>query len=201
MFYDIEQNTPEWEILKLGKFSASPANDLMMKETNEGYKNLIKRIVEERITGLPSESKWKGNKYTERGHEWEPIAREHFELETFTKVLNGGFFESDEYKGWASCSPDGRIGNDGLIQIKNPIFSTQLDYLDDKKIPSNYIKQMQFELFITGREWNIFYSYHPSLPPINQKLYRDEKMISEIKTKLEIAIEQVNNIINKIKAV
>ena len=63
-----------------------------------------------------------GNKYTDRGHEFEPIARDDFEFRTLNPVKLVGVVIRDE---WALCSPDGLIGEDKLHQIKCPIFSTQ----------------------------------------------------------------------------
>jgi predicted phage-related endonuclease len=197
IIHQVEQNSVEWVKLKLGKFSASSCAELLMKDTTEGYTKLIKRIVEERITGEPSENKWNGNKYTERGHDLESVAIENFELRTFTKVNRVGFIELSE---WVGCSPDGLIGEDTMIQVKNPIFSTQLDYLEDQKIPTNYFKQMQFELFVAEREKNIFYSYHPKLPAIMLEIGRDEKLIKEIEERLRQSIETVIKRIDKIRS-
>lgn len=190
--FDIVQNTPEWLALRLGRFTASTAADLLMDKKNEGYKKLIIRVLEERVTGKPSESKWVGNKFTERGHDLEPVAIEDFELRTFQKVRPIGFVEYSDYCG---SSPDGLIGEEGLIQVKNPIFATQLEYLDTKEVPINYYKQMQFELFSTKRRYDIFYSYHPNLKPLKIVFERDEKMIAMIQERLE---EANNEVINKI---
>jgi hypothetical protein len=196
IIHDVQQNTDEWIALKLGKFSASSCADLLMKPDTKGYQGLIRRIVEERITGKPAEGGWKGNKFTERGHELEPIAIQAYELETFNKVTPIGFVERDENSG---CSPDGWVGFDTSLQVKNPIFSTQLDYLQTQDIPGDYYKQMQFELWVCEREKNIFYSYHPHLPSVMLLATRDEKMIKEIETRLQIAIEDVEKQIKQIK--
>lgn len=198
IYHDIEQNTQEWIDLRLGKFTASSCADLLMKDTNKGYQNLIKKIVEERITGLPCEGKWNGNYFTERGHLLEDEAIRHFELSEFQKVKRIGFVELEGEN--TGCSPDGLIGDNVQLQIKCPIFSTQMDYLESEKIDSVYYKQMQFELMVTGREYNIFYSYHPSLPPVQKIVNRDEEMIQEIKDKLIIAEKEVQTKINKLKA-
>lgn len=195
--FEVEQNTPEWVQCRLGHITGSSATDLLMKETCEGYKKLIKRIVEERITGQSSESKWNGNKFTERGHEYEPIAIEDYELKTFTKVHPVGFIEMNE---WVGCSPDGLISTDTMIQIKCPIFATQLDYLESQKIPGTYADQMQFEMMVSGRKYNIFYSFHPNLPAVEIKLERDEQIIKEIQNKLMIAIPQVQQLIKKYRS-
>ena len=183
--FEIKQNSDEWLAIKVGKFSASIATDLLMDKKTSGYTKLIDKIVEERMTGQPTESKtFSGNSFTERGHEYEPVAREDYEFRSFNDVVQVGVVELDD---WTLCSPDGLINEDGLIQIKCPIFNTQKEYLKNHKVPGNYLKQMQFELFVTGREYNIFYSYHPYLPPVEIRVNRDEAMIAEIERRLNEA--------------
>jgi hypothetical protein len=196
--YDIEQNTDEWHAIKVGKFSASTCADLLMAKNTKGYQNLINKIIEERITGLASESKtWSGNSYTNRGHELEPFAREDYEIRYLQAVGIIGVVELD---GWVLCSPDGLINDDGLYQAKCPIFNTQLEYLAKQKVPGNYYKQMQFELFVSGREFNVFNSFHPSLPAVDIILQRDEVMIAEIKQRLSEAKAEVLAEIELIKS-
>lgn len=207
--YDIQQNTPEWDTIKLGRFSASVADDLLMPPKNKGYQELISKIFEERYTGEPCESKkWKGNSFTERGHEYEPIAVEDFVAKNFYSVQEVGFVELGD---WIGCSPDRLIGKDGLLQAKCPIFNTQYTYLEImntggtpaellNKMDSGYYKQMQFELFVCNdREYNIFYSYHPKLPEIQLRIERDEAMIKEFKSKIEIAKIEILQRIEKLK--
>lgn len=195
--YDIEQNSDEWYAIKVGKFSASTCPELLMDKKTKGYNSLIDRIVEEKITGERCENiTFKGNWATDRGHEFEPLAREDYELRNLEIVNLVGVVELNE---WVLCSPDGLIGKNGLHQIKCPIFSTQRDYLESKKIPTNYYKQMQFELYVTGRDYNVFTSFHPKLRALDIILKRDETLISEIKTRLEEAIQEVLNKIEYIK--
>lgn len=187
--YDIKQNTDEWFEIKLGKFSASVAADLLMDKKTAGYKKLIDKIVEERMTGKATESNtFKGNQFTERGHELEPVAREDYEMRTFKDVVIVGVVELDE---WTICSPDGLIDEDGLWQAKCPIFNTQKGYLKTQKVPTNYYKQMQFELYVSGREYNIFNSYHPYLPAVDIVVKRDDEMIETIKRRLTEAKAEV----------
>lgn len=208
--YDIQQNTPEWVEIKLGKFSASKAADLLMKPTMAGYQNLIDKIIEERFTCKPQQGGFKGNDFTERGHELEPDARTDFELRTGLKVDICGVIELDD---WVLCSPDGLIGDNGLWQGKCPIFKTQRSYLqivsenpdltDNEllyKLSSVYYKQTQFEFYVSGREYEIFTSYHPALPEVELRIIRDEEMIDEIDKKLFDAKLLVTNEIEKLKS-
>jgi hypothetical protein len=213
--FDIEQNTEEWDAIKVGKFSASTAADLLMDKKNKGYISLIDKIVEERITGNKSESKaWSGNQFTERGHEFEPIARNDFELRTFRTAQIIGVIERDE---WVLCSPDSLIDDNMLQQIKCPIFNTHKGYLkiynklrDEMthnqimyKISSTYYKQMQFELYVAEkkyRQYNIFTSYHPNLSALDLTIERDEDMIRDIDTRLTEAIKEVKEEIEFLKS-
>lgn len=196
--FDIIQNTDEWLQIKLGKFSASTCDALLMDKKTAGYTGLIKKIIEEMITGRQSESKaFQGNSFTDRGHEKEPFARIDYELRTLTPVVQVGVIELDT---WVLCSPDGLIGTNGLYQAKCPIFNTQLEYLKTMKIPGNYYKQMQFELFVSGRKYNVFNSFHPSLPPVDIIVERDEQMIYEIEKRLSEAKQEVMSEIEFIKS-
>lgn len=196
--FDIEQNTDAWIAIKIGKFSASPADSLLMDKKTTSYQNLIDKIIEERMTGNPTESKWTGNQFTERGHELEDIAASDYELNSFIQTVKVGVVELDD---WTVCSPDRLIEENGLLQIKCPIFKTQKEYLKTKKVPGNYYKQMQFELYVTGREYNIFYSYHPYLPAVEIKVYRDVNMIHEIEQRLFEAKNEVTAEIEFLKSI
>ena len=200
--YDIEQNSDEWFEIKLGMFSASSANDLLMDKKTKGYQNLIARIVEERITGQRCENnQFKGNYATERGHYFEPIARNDYELRHLQTVNLVGVVIYNE---WALCSPDGLINDNGLHQIKCPLFATQLEYLRLIKLGKDpisrlYHNQLQFEMFITGREYNVFTSYHPNLKPIDIVVERDNILQEVIEIRLNEAIQEVKYEIDIIK--
>ena len=64
----------------------------------------------------------------------------------------------------AGASPDGLVGEDGLIEIKCPNTSTMLEYLEDRTIPQKYRLQMQWQLAVTGRDWCDFVAFDPRLP-------------------------------------
>lgn len=200
--YDIEQNSDEWLEVKLAKFSASVANDLLMDKSNKGYQNLIARIVEERITGERCENnQFKGNWATERGHQFEPIARRDYEIRKLEVIKLVGVVELNN---WVLCSPDGLIGNNILHQIKCPIFSTQKEYLDKIKLNkdpliSAYKIQIQFELFVTSRDYTVLTSYHPYLKAIDIMVKRDLSVINEIENRLGEAKNEVLKQIEIIK--
>lgn len=193
IFHDVVQNSDGWFNLRLGKFTASKCKDLLSSKSTAAYSNLINQIVFERLTGERPES-FKSD-WMLRGSELEPIAIEQYELSTFNKTHNGGFFELNE---WVGASPDGIIGNEGQLQVKCPSYSTHIDYLYKGIIPSDYYNQVQFEMMCTGRNWCDLFFFHPKLKVKIHRINRNEETIKTIESQLEIAIEKVKEIISKI---
>lgn len=193
-FYDIEQGSIEWLALRLGKFTSSNFGKLFMGKSTDGYKKNIYKAVFERLTNERPESF--RNEWMDRGNELEPEALKSYEMLTFNKVRNGGFFEFDE---WTGASPDGLIGKDGLVQVKCLKYNTMIEYLQGKNLPKDYHYQCHGEMMATGRKWNDFYAYHPKLKPVIIRIERDEAVINEIQIELEIAIKKAKEIMTIIK--
>ena len=192
--HKIDQNSDEWFALRRGKFTASTFKDLFMGKDTQGYKDAVYRVAFERITNTSPESFT--NEYMQRGTELEPEARAWYEFEKETDVLSAGFFE---YNDWIGASPDGLIGDSGLIEIKCPKFSTMMDYLIKKELPKTYYYQVHGQLLVTDREWCDFVAYHPSLPKFVLRVERNKEVDKEILDKLFKAIKEVEQIINKLK--
>lgn len=195
-FYNIDQNSEEWDGLRLGKFTASTFSDLFMDKKTAGYQKAIIKVAYERVTGESEESY--NNKWMQRGHEKEPFARENYELLTFNQLENGGFYEYSEFVG---ASPDAKIiGQNGGCEFKCPSFQVYNEYLETKKIPKSYYWQIHGQLLCTG--WD-FIDYMPySSPKLKQMLVRverDDKVLEMLKTKLNECIEEVKILVERIK--
>lgn len=192
--YKVEQNSDEWFALRRGKFTASTFKDLFMGENTQGYKDAIYKVAFERLTNTSPESFT--NEYMQRGNELEPEARAWYEFEKNVEVIKAGFFE---YNDWIGASPDGLVGDSGLIEIKCPKFSTMMDYLIKKELPKTYFHQVHGQLLVTDRQWCDFIAYHPSLPKLVLRVEREKKIDDEILDKLFKAIKEVEQIITKLK--
>lgn len=192
IYHDVQQNTDEWLNLRKGKFTASAANDLFLKPDTATYRKCIARVLYERKTGVLLPEERFASKSMDNGHEREQIARDQYMTETFSLVKNGGFCELNE---WIGCSPDGLVDENGLLQIKCPDFSTIVEYKQTSKLPLNYNRQMQFELMVTGREWNDYYVFYPLIDPFVIRVDRDENLIKEIEDKLKQAIATVESLL------
>jgi putative phage-type endonuclease len=159
----MEQRTPEWFAKRLGKVTASRIADLMAKtKTGPGASraNYLAQLVTERLTGTPTES------YKSPAMDWgieqEAAARAAYSARTGVLVDEVDFVDHPTMQ--AGASPDGLVGEDGLIEIKCPNTSTMLEYLEDRTIPQKYRLQMQWQLAVTGRDWCDFVAFDPRLP-------------------------------------
>lgn len=119
----MEQQTDEWFKARLGKVTASRIYDVLSK-TKSGYsatrKNYMAQLICERLTGTREE----GFKTAamQRGNDIEPKARARYMLETGELVEETGFINHPTIN-MSGASPDGLVGEDGLIEIKCPNLS------------------------------------------------------------------------------
>lgn len=192
--HKVEQNSEEWFALRRGKFTASTFKDLFMGKDTQGYKDCVYKVAFERLTNTSPESFT--NEWMQRGTELEPEARSWYEFEKKTEITDAGFIE---YNDWIGASPDGFIGDGGLIEIKCPKFSTMMDYLIKKELPKTYYYQVHGQLLVTDREYCDFVAYHPNLPKLILRINRDKEIDKIILDKLFKAIKEVEQIINKLK--
>ena len=175
-FHNIEQNTDAWFALRFGKATASNFGTIMAndgKAFGDPAKKYALQLALEQITGKKSGVSF-SNAHTERGHEQEPIARELYESENFVDVTNGGFFDCELY----GDSPDGLVGDNGVIEIKSVIATTHFDTLRRGDFDPAYKWQLVGHLDCTGRDWVDFISYCADFPEskqlITHRLHRDD---------------------------
>ena len=196
IFHNIDQNSEEWDSLRLGKFTASTFADLFMAKTTAGYRNAIIKVAFERVTGESEEHFT--NKWMERGHEKEPFARENYEMLTFNTLENGGFYELNE---WVGASPDAKItGQNGGCEFKCPSFQVYNEYLELGKLPKSYFWQVHGQLLCTGWDFIDYMPYSsPKLKQILIRVVRDEAVLNQLKEQLSASIEEVKILIERIK--
>lgn len=166
IFHDVEQNTEEWEALRIGKVTSSSMSIVMAnfgKSFGDPAKRYALKLALERITGQKAEHSF-SNEHTERGHIQEPIARLEYESQMFCTVSNGGFFENGNY----GASPDGLVNYDGLIEIKSVIAQVHYETLMRKSFDPSYKWQLYANLKTTNRTWIDFVSYCSDFPPEKQ---------------------------------
>jgi predicted phage-related endonuclease len=136
------------------------------------------------------------------GTETEPQARMAYEIITGATVVETGFVLHPEIAGFGA-SPDGLIGDDGLIEIKCPNTATHIDTLLADKVPTKYIIQMHVQMLCTGRAWCDFVSFDPRLPidlhMFIKRVERDNKLAEEIVTEVQSFLADMEAKIAKLK--
>ena len=201
----IEQGSPEWFAIRLGKVTASRITDVLAKVktgeavTREDYRT---ELVVQRLTNQPSEPFT--NPAMEWGVEQEPMARIAYEAQANVFVEQVSFVEHPTIE-WFGCSPDGLVGEEGLIEIKCPSSKNHIKYLLGGKPPAKYIPQMQCQMAVTGRKWCDFVSYDPRLPEDLQlfvvRLERDVSFIMSMEEEVDKFLKEVNVMVNKLKGI
>lgn len=190
---DVKQGTQEWLDCRLGKLTASDAQAIAT--AGKGLETLCIEKVAQRLTGKAEEG-YK-NHDMERGHELEMEARNSYELETGNTVQEVGFCELDEDVG---ASPDGMVGEEGLVEIKCKSDTVFVRELLADSIDSAHVWQMQFQLWVTDRKWCDYAVYNPNFPKslIIKRVNRDEDAIEKIKSGVEAGKTMIKNCMEKI---
>ena len=210
----MDQGSDEWFAARIGKVTASRVADVLAK-TKSGYStsrdNYMAQLVCERLTNQKAEGF--SNAAMQHGTDTEPLARAAYEAYADVLVDEVGFVPHPSIY-MAGASPDGLVGDDGLLEIKCPNTATHIDTLLSRTVPSKYNTQMQFQIACTGREWCDFVSYDNRLPEELQlfvkRVPRDDmyiklmeieiiKFLNELDTKIA-ELMKVNNLM-KVKNV
>jgi hypothetical protein len=159
----MEQRTEEWFAARCGKVTASRVADIIAK-TKTGYstsrENYLAQLVCERMTGKPAESY--SNAAMQWGVEQEIYARGAYEAARDVLVDEVGFITHPTIA-MAGASPDGLVGEFGLVEIKCPNTATHIDTLLTQTVPTKYITQMQWQMACTQRRWCDFVSFDPRM--------------------------------------
>lgn len=193
IIHEIEQGSAEWLALRLGIVTCSELDVLMVNGKGEagfgvGAFTYMDRLIGERITGAEAEP-WRGNGSSARGHTLEPVVRDLYCLRRDLEpgavdqvgiILNHGI----------GYSPDGLIGDDGLIEVKTKVPEKLISVILGNEVPGEHLAQCQGGLWVSEREWIDFLGYWPGMPLCLVRAHRDEayirKLAERVKTFHEI---------------
>ena len=194
---DCVQGSEEWFSARLVRVTASNFGKVLAKGEGKSRKTYMEELVTEFDEGVAAESICTNS--MKAGIEKEPSARKFYELVNQCSVEQVGFIELNEYVGG---SPDGLVGDDGIIEIKCPTSRVHRDYYNNITKPCKaYRDQMQGLLWITGRKWCDFVSFRPEsrFHPYWPKRYmRDEETIKEMKIQVTMFVTELKEILAKI---
>jgi len=199
----MEQRTDDWFAARLGKVTASRLNDVMatLKSGGEAAsrRNYKADLVAERRSGTRAEG------FTNAAMKWgtdaEPLARAAYEAETGTFVTEVGFIDHPEIL-MTGASPDGLVGEFGMIEIKCGQTATHLDWLLAGKPPTEHLNQMLWQMECTGRQWCDFVSFDPRLDPDAQlfivRYHRDDARLNELRAGVQKFLDEVLDLENEL---
>lgn len=180
----MKQQTPEWFAARLGKATGSRISDIVAR-TKTGYASFrddyMYQLVVERLTGMNTVT------YTSSAMEWgveqEEYARAAYEAHMGVLVEQVGSIDHPRIA-MSSASPDGLVGDDGMVEIKCPMTKNHLNMFLGQPIAKAYKDQMQWQMAVTGRKWVDYVSFDPRCPAglqlFVQTVERDDKYIEEL---------------------
>lgn len=182
------QRTESWFADRMGCVTASRVADVMAK-TKSGYSasraNYMVQLLCERLTGNREESYI--NDAMQRGTDLEPQARAMYEFHTGLSVVETGFIPHPTI---ANCgaSPDGLVGEDGLVEIKVPNSATHIAMLRGSPIDDRYLKQMHLQMLCAGRSWCDYVSFDDRMPESMQLHIQRVNLNPELAGEIEAEI-------------
>lgn len=199
----MEQGSPEWFAARCGKVTASRIADVMAKTRNgygAGRKNYMAELVAERLTGIKAQGFTSAAMM--HGIETEPEARANYEFMTNSEVTEVGFVDHPIIE-MTGASPDGLVGDDGLVEIKCPNTATHIDTLLGSNIDRKYVLQMHWQMICTQRKWCDFVSFDPRMP-VEMQLYiarveLDAELAEEITAEVGKFLSELSAMVEKLK--
>lgn len=196
---DVEQRSDEWYEQRRGMVTASVVHNLITAKTlkpanNEVSRGLTASLVAERITGFVDPTYQSDDMF--RGVIDEPTARDLYS-EHFSPVRECGFMVRKE-DGWQlGYSPDGLVGDVGLIEVKSRRQKKQLITVLDDQVPAENMAQLQAGLLVSGRAWIDYVSFCGGMHLWVKRVYPDDRWHQAITAAViqfeEAAATMINN--------
>lgn len=175
VYSDLVQGSDEWHAIRRGMVTASTVGRLITRGTktvasNDESRGLTALLVSERITGHTEDTFMSSDMF--RGVMDEPRARAVY-TEHYAPVTEAGFMVRDLDHGQLGYSPDGLVGDDGLIEVKSRRPKKHLQTILANQVPAENLAQLQAGLLVSGRQWGDYISYCGGMPMWVKRIYPD----------------------------
>lgn len=189
----MEQRSPEWHDIRVLKMSASRAS--VIATNGKGLVTYVNELLQDYYSTTEKETYT--NSAMQYGIDMEDSAVFLYEIETGLSVENVGFIEYNEYVG---MSPDGLIGDEGLIEIKSPSKKVFFELMMDEKVDPKYYAQIQMQLLISGRKWcdYVVFSADFKKQLFIKRIFPDEKVFAKLESGFKRGIELIEEGIEKL---
>lgn len=180
IFHDVSQGSVEWYILRLGIPTASEFSKIITPkklELSDQAHEYANAKIAEILTG-ETQGIDRPTYEMERGKILEVEAREAYEFANNVTVHRGGFTTDDEGK--HGCSVDFRVDKNGGGEIKCLLPKNHVKYLVQQEVDPKNLPQVYGQIWIEEWEWCDWYMYHPDLPRVSIRTYRNEAYIKAL---------------------
>ena len=191
----MEQQTEEWRNERLGLLTGTRFSAIV--GSGKTRDDLIRDLAWERYTGKYIERGFVTDAM-QRGIDLEPEARDWYRFDSGNDVVEHGFIVHPDLP-FVGISPDGLIDDDGLVEIKCPGHRAHIETLERRKVPSQYRWQVQGQLWVTGRKWLDFVSYHPEHDGIIIRVEPSEDDHGKLKAACIAANEEIESIVQLLR--
>ena len=176
-FPDVEQGTDEWLELRRGIITASTVGKLitpgLQVASNQAARSLTLTLAAERLSGHIDPAFVTDDML--RGQMEEPLARQLYSEFTGAEITELGFMTEDDWGALIGYSPDGLVGDNGLIEIKSRRQHVQLRTILEGRVPASNEAQIQCGLLVSGRSWCDYVSYCGGMPLFIKRVYPDRE--------------------------
>lgn len=182
--HNMEQGTVDWFAVRLGIPTSScfekivtPTGKLSAQARKYAFYLVTEKLLNRSLDSLQN------LEWVERGKELEPEAARMYEFQQEVKTKAVGFITTDN--GQIGCSPDRLIvGQNAGVEIKCPAPHTHVEYLVDG-FGKDYRVQVQGQMLVAEFDFVDRWSFHPEMPPVLVRTYRDEEFIGFLRDSLE----------------
>lgn len=182
-YYDtIEQGSDEWRALRCGILTASEVKKILTPKlkvaNNEKTRQHVYEVAAQRMTEYVEPQYISDDMI--RGQTDEIYALEMYS-EHYAPVTECGFISDTVSGAIVGYSPDGLVGEDGLVEVKSRMQKYQMQTIADGAVPEEYMLQIQTGLLVSGRKWLDFISYCQRMPLFVKRVYPDPEYYEAIK--------------------
>jgi hypothetical protein len=198
------QGSEEWKLARCGSLGASQIHEALAT-TKSGWgasrANVMAQLIAERLTGSPTEGYI--NDAMRWGTDHEADARAAYQFMTDNAVIEVGLVQHPRIGG-THASPDGLVGEDGLVEFKCPQTSTHIDTLLGTPVAQKYVLQCQWQMACAERAWCDWVSFDPRMPPAMQlfikRIGRDDREIARLEREVSVFLAETADRVARLRS-
>lgn len=182
---------------EVARKNAATATPILTVADDDTSRGLLTTLAAERITGRVEETPVTGDMI--RGIEHEPFAKDVY-ADHYAAVEDVGFMVREFPSYRLGCSPDGLVGDEGMVEVKCPRAKAHIATVLAGEVPAKHMAQLQAALIVSGREWIDFVSFHGGLPLFVKRVHPDPTWAAVIHEAAAFAERLISEIVDEFTA-